>query len=334
MAEQEIRNWIRAVTNDNAATDGDIVAALKSGVVLCKLVNVLKPGTISKVNDYASAFRQAENLQAFTTAAKVVFSVSDADLFAPEDLQQGRNIPKVLLCVASLATNAHTAGQSSHVLQNVSLDELRREASEQAAKNATNPGSKKAASQLSLFEQQQAKAQQQANNASRGNIMKSTEHSYSGASSMTFAEEHQARAQKEASKANTSARTRQIVQVEGGAGSQTALSMVEVQQSAAQKHAADVHQSKNQNVRSSGKHLGGFSVTESRQMEAQKLASGALNTKHNVARVGNDGAGANVLSMAETKQMESQKMVEGHTGVNSLVRLPSNTSSGPVVNTQ
>ncbi len=77
--------------------------------------------------------------------------------------------------------------------------------------------------QLSLFEQQQVKAQTNAQAASRGNIIKSTDHGYSGMSSMSFAEASQQRAQKEASKANTSANSRKIVQVEGGAGSQSTL---------------------------------------------------------------------------------------------------------------
>ncbi len=146
-------------------------------------------------------------------------------------------------------------------------------------------------------------------------------------------------------------------------------SFVDAGAAAAQKRAGDAHNTKSGNVRASGKHIGGFSMAESRQMEAQKLASGALNTKHNVARVGDagagsnsfsfseasqmeaqkvsssahhakhnvarvgdEGAGANVMSMVESKQLEAQKISSaGHQSQNNLVRGQAH-SSGPVVN--
>jgi len=324
--EAQIRQWVASVSTDQSATQGDISAALKSGLVLCKLVNGLKPGTILKVNEYTSAFRQAENIAAFTTAAKVVWGVPEADLFTPEDLQQSHNIPRVLLTLASLA-------QKNGALQSVNLEQLRQQANDQASKN---PAAKKTAgAQLSLFEQGQA------------------------------------RAQHDASKAATASRSRQIVQVEGGAGAQSTLSFAETQQAEAQKRSSDMNRTRG--ISRSGKHLGGFSMAETKQMQAQKLASGALVQTHNVARVGNDGAGAQgSFSIVEAKQMESQKLASGallnkhnvarvgdegagsqgsfsiaeakqmesqklahdtHTQANTMVRLPT-SSGGPVVVSQ
>lgn len=75
--------------------------ALKSGVVLCNLVNALSPGKIARVNKQNMAFKQMENIAAFIDAVKTM-GVPDHENFLTVDLYEGKNMRQVYLCVMSL----------------------------------------------------------------------------------------------------------------------------------------------------------------------------------------------------------------------------------------
>ena len=49
----------------------DFQGGLKSGVILCNLINKLKPGTIKTINSSALAFKQLENIGQFLDSLKV-----------------------------------------------------------------------------------------------------------------------------------------------------------------------------------------------------------------------------------------------------------------------
>jgi len=55
--ERQARDWIAAVTGEPFPAGG-FHQALKSGVLLCKVANKLKPGAIPKVNTNSMAFMQ------------------------------------------------------------------------------------------------------------------------------------------------------------------------------------------------------------------------------------------------------------------------------------
>lgn len=46
--EDQIREWVEALTNEEVY---DTFDALRSGIILCKLINAIKPGTIPKFNE-------------------------------------------------------------------------------------------------------------------------------------------------------------------------------------------------------------------------------------------------------------------------------------------
>lgn len=54
--EKEAREWIESVTNQKL--EGTFAASLKSGVVLCNLVNKIKPNTVKKINSQKMPFMQ------------------------------------------------------------------------------------------------------------------------------------------------------------------------------------------------------------------------------------------------------------------------------------
>ena len=80
----------------------DTPAALKSGVVLCKLLNAIKPGTVSKISLSEQPFHQRQNIQVFLTHAEAL-GVPKPELFVVEELFEGRNLMHVYSCILSLS---------------------------------------------------------------------------------------------------------------------------------------------------------------------------------------------------------------------------------------
>lgn len=66
-SEQEAIAWIEAVTGEKPLVrEGETLAsALRSGVVLCKLINCIRPGSVKEVNDSDMPFKQMENISLF-----------------------------------------------------------------------------------------------------------------------------------------------------------------------------------------------------------------------------------------------------------------------------
>ena len=56
---QQAADWIAAVTGEAVATDTaeSFQESLKDGSILCKLINVLQPGFVVKINTSKMAFK-------------------------------------------------------------------------------------------------------------------------------------------------------------------------------------------------------------------------------------------------------------------------------------
>jgi len=63
--EDEAKAWIEAVTQLQKPDDESFEAWLRSGVVLCTLLNALKPGSIKKVSTSTMPFKQMEQISLF-----------------------------------------------------------------------------------------------------------------------------------------------------------------------------------------------------------------------------------------------------------------------------
>jgi len=98
--EMEILEWISRVLGESLP-DEDFATLLKDGILLCRLMNKIQPGSVKRVKEKGSAFMLMENVQAFLAAAKR-YGVPEEEVFQTPDLFEARNIPQVVLCLFSL----------------------------------------------------------------------------------------------------------------------------------------------------------------------------------------------------------------------------------------
>jgi len=92
--ESEARGFLQEMLKE--PVNGDLQEYLKSGVALCKLINALKPGTITKINTGKMPFVQMENIGAYIAACKKL-GIPEHYLFVTVDLFEGKNMAQVIL---------------------------------------------------------------------------------------------------------------------------------------------------------------------------------------------------------------------------------------------
>lgn len=93
--EDVIREWIEETTG-KALPNEDFHLALKSGVVLCRLMNKLKSGSIKKISKKTGNFHQMNNISNFLTAARKR-GIPEYSCFSTVDLFENKNMGQVLI---------------------------------------------------------------------------------------------------------------------------------------------------------------------------------------------------------------------------------------------
>jgi len=78
----------------------DILASLRSGIDLCRLVNTIQPGIVS-INTEDNESAHTENLRAYLDACYNL-GVNTYDLFEPQDLSQDGDVQRVLRNIVAL----------------------------------------------------------------------------------------------------------------------------------------------------------------------------------------------------------------------------------------
>jgi len=99
--EQEILNWIEAVIGEKLPA-GAYEDVLRDGVILCRLINKIAPGSVNKIQTSGGSFKLMENIQRFQASLKK-YGVPEEEIFQTADLYERRNIPQVTLCIYALA---------------------------------------------------------------------------------------------------------------------------------------------------------------------------------------------------------------------------------------
>eukprot|EP01114_Cavostelium_apophysatum_P010520 TRINITY_DN2435_c0_g1_i5.p1 TRINITY_DN2435_c0_g1~~TRINITY_DN2435_c0_g1_i5.p1 ORF type:complete len:572 (-),score=160.50 TRINITY_DN2435_c0_g1_i5:82-1797(-) len=104
MQARRVCKWISDVTDELVY---DVYESLKSGKVLCKLINTIRPGIVPKYNLRPIALMERENIQLYLNACEQL-GVAKGDLFALSDLHENRNIMSVIQNMYALARLAST----------------------------------------------------------------------------------------------------------------------------------------------------------------------------------------------------------------------------------
>ena len=99
--DQEAQEWIENVLGEKFPAGVSYEDALKDGIILCKLINKLSPGSVAKITTKGGAFALRANIELFQKAARA-YGVSDNELFQTVDLFEKKNIAQVTLAVHAL----------------------------------------------------------------------------------------------------------------------------------------------------------------------------------------------------------------------------------------
>jgi len=81
---------------------------LKSGQVLCRLLNAIKPNTVSVVNTTDAPFSQMENISSFMSGARAL-GVPEYTMFGVPDLYEEKNMDSVTKCLFALGGAIQTS---------------------------------------------------------------------------------------------------------------------------------------------------------------------------------------------------------------------------------
>lgn len=97
LASQAVE-WMEGIAGSSGVSDpssDSVHAALKDGVYLCKLINVIQPDSVKKPNQSKMAFKMMENIGNFLGACEN-FGLKKTDLFQTVDLYEAQNMPQVI----------------------------------------------------------------------------------------------------------------------------------------------------------------------------------------------------------------------------------------------
>ncbi|KAM9390748.1 LIM and calponin homology domains-containing protein 1-like [Salvelinus alpinus] len=94
----EAQRWMEEVTNKSFGSN-NFRSALENGVLLCHLINQLKPGLVKRMNTLPTPMAGLDNVNVFLRACGTL-GLHEAQLFHPGDLQD-LSTRATLRCVES-----------------------------------------------------------------------------------------------------------------------------------------------------------------------------------------------------------------------------------------
>lgn len=108
-AANEARKWIEETLRESLPP-GDLLDALKDGVALCKLANLVLPPPGIKFKKSPMPFIQMENISHFLKACEMPpLSMPAHDRFLTVDLYESKDPAQVLQCLGAFSRQAHAA---------------------------------------------------------------------------------------------------------------------------------------------------------------------------------------------------------------------------------
>ncbi|KAF7282907.1 hypothetical protein GWI33_001809 [Rhynchophorus ferrugineus] len=103
--EREAQAWIESVIGERFPPL-PYELALRDGIILCKLMNRLQPGIITKINTSGGDYKMMDNLSQFQKAC-VKYGVPDVDLFQTTDLWDQKNIALVTTTIFAIGRTCY-----------------------------------------------------------------------------------------------------------------------------------------------------------------------------------------------------------------------------------
>ncbi|KAH8340176.1 hypothetical protein KR067_012407, partial [Drosophila pandora] len=104
--DKEAQEWIEAITGDKFPASESYEDVLKDGQVLCKLINILAPNSVAKVNSSGGQFKFMENINNFQKAL-IAYGVPDIDVFQTVDLYEKKDISNVTNTIFAIGRAAY-----------------------------------------------------------------------------------------------------------------------------------------------------------------------------------------------------------------------------------
>ncbi|GAM18668.1 hypothetical protein SAMD00019534_018430 [Acytostelium subglobosum LB1] len=121
--EVVVLRWVAEVLNVPLSEEVSFYEHFKSGVLLCRLINTIKPGVVKKINESAVSFKQLENIDNYLKACMAI-GLQDVHRFNSIDLYENKDISLVINNVQVLGkfaarvdgyTGPHLAGERKNV---------------------------------------------------------------------------------------------------------------------------------------------------------------------------------------------------------------------------
>eukprot|EP00003_Mantamonas_plastica_P025459 TRINITY_DN4_c0_g1_i11.p2 TRINITY_DN4_c0_g1~~TRINITY_DN4_c0_g1_i11.p2 ORF type:complete len:221 (+),score=81.17 TRINITY_DN4_c0_g1_i11:1876-2538(+) len=113
-AEGQAQEWLEEVTGV-AFSGSDFQDSLKDGIILCKAINEIAPGSIKKINKMKAPFMQMENVSSYIDACKEL-GMPEHDLFVTVDLYEGKDMGQVVQNIHALGRQAQSLGYDGPTL--------------------------------------------------------------------------------------------------------------------------------------------------------------------------------------------------------------------------
>ncbi|XP_041357084.1 LIM and calponin homology domains-containing protein 1-like isoform X2 [Gigantopelta aegis] len=113
LALHETERWIQAVTKKEFQYPDDPRKSLENGILLCELLNNIKPGSVKRINKLPTPIAGLDNLNIFLNSCRSHFGLTDTHLFDPADLED--------LSQRAIADSEHLKEEVERRLRNVAI---------------------------------------------------------------------------------------------------------------------------------------------------------------------------------------------------------------------
>ncbi|KAI8059897.1 kinase-like domain-containing protein [Gongronella butleri] len=158
---QWIRTWIESILERPLPTS-NLFLGLRDGVLLCRLVNQLKPNTIAYIDCHESRAAKEHNIGQFLQAGPLV-GLQHTELFKVHDLLQGKDMNAVIWTLYRLAmtVNQQPSAWSSYDLHGLTTNTVAMVMDDNIGAESSGPAQETRRSSCCSFQEEQEQCEEQ-----------------------------------------------------------------------------------------------------------------------------------------------------------------------------